>query len=128
MADLNIKHNRVVWIDIPVADLERAAAFYSKVLAIQVSIESFGESRFAVLEHSEGNGGCLVVEPDAIQSTGGVLVYLNTDGRIRDAIARSEASGGKIVQPIQTIGPHGFRAIIQDSEGNRIALHSQTDA
>ena len=26
------------------------------------------------------------------------------------------------------IGPHGFRALIRDSEGNRIALHSNTDA
>ena len=30
--------------------------------------------------------------------------------------------------PIHPIGPHGFRAIILDSEGNRIALHSEVDA
>jgi predicted enzyme related to lactoylglutathione lyase len=28
------------------------------------------------------------------------------------------------VQPKQPIGPFGFRAIVIDSEGNRVALHS----
>ena len=28
MSDLNSLHNRAVWFDIPVADLDRAAAFY----------------------------------------------------------------------------------------------------
>ena len=32
------------------------------------------------------------------------------------------------VQEIHSIGPHGFRALILDSEGNRVALHSETDA
>jgi len=36
-------------------------------------------------------------------------------------------SGGQIVQDIHPIGPHGFRAILIDSEGNRIALHSLTN-
>jgi hypothetical protein len=30
----------------------------------------------------------------------------------------------KIIEPKQSIGPYGFRAIILDSEGNRLALHS----
>jgi uncharacterized protein len=36
--------------------------------------------------------------------------------------------GGKVVKPVHSIGPHGFRAVILDSEGNRIALHSTRDA
>jgi predicted enzyme related to lactoylglutathione lyase len=33
-----------------------------------------------------------------------------------------------VLEPTHGIGPHGFRAIVLDSEGNRIALHSSTDA
>jgi predicted enzyme related to lactoylglutathione lyase len=29
---------------------------------------------------------------------------------------------------VRSIGPHGFRAVVLDSEGNRIALHSTVDA
>ena len=128
MADLNTQHNRAVWFDIPVADLGRASDFYAAVLNIKVSQEQFGDFDFAVLEHDQGNGGCLVPRPEEVASTTGIMLYLNVDGRIQDAVAKVEANGGKIVEPTHSIGPHGFRAIVLDSEGNRIVLHSESDA
>ena len=44
--------------------------------------------------------------------------------RIDEAIESVEPSGGKILQPKESIGPYGFRAIFLDTEGNRVALHS----
>ena len=128
MSDLNSTHNRVVWFDIPVANLERAMAFYRAVLAVGVEQASFGGVSFGVLEHHDGNGGCLV--PNSAQITGdaGILVYLNVEGRIRDALAGTERLGGRVLEPLHAIGAHGFRAIVIDSEGNRVALHSSTDA
>jgi uncharacterized protein len=127
MTDFNSAKNRVVWVDIPVADLERATAFYRAVLGIDVEIVSFENAKFSVLHHEDGNGGCLVPDADAIALQGGVLVYLNTEGRIRDAVAQCERLGGRVLEAVRPIGPHGFRAIVQDSEGNRIALHSSVD-
>jgi predicted enzyme related to lactoylglutathione lyase len=130
MSDLNSKHNRVVWVDVPVKDLNRSIAFYSAVLGNKVSKAEMGPGmEFAVLDHQDGNGGCLVPSKAAgeITSTGGLLVYFNANGRIKDAVAQAEENGGKIVEPIHSIGPHGFRAILLDSEGNRIAVHSVTD-
>jgi hypothetical protein len=37
---------------------------------------------------------------------------------------RVTVHGGKIVQSKHAIGPFGIRAIILDTEGNRVALHS----
>lgn len=127
MSDLNSRHNRFVWTDIPVADLTRACAFYQAVAGIACHREKFENFEFAVLDHKDGNGGCLIVQPDDI-SEKGPLVYLNTDGRIRDAVAQAEAHGGRVLQDVHSIGPHGCRAVLIDSEGNRIALHSNTDA
>lgn len=127
MSDLNSAHNRVVWIDIPVADLDRARRFYEGVLAIKVDRESFNGSDFAVFDHKDGNGGCLIPKADEITDKGPV-VYLNADGRIRDAVVKTAALGGRVIEGVRPIGPHGFRAIILDSEGNRFALHSDTDA
>ena len=98
------------------------------MLAIKVSKESFDGSSLAVLEHGQGNGGCLVPNAGEVSSTQGVLVYFNVDGRIRDAVAQVERHGGRVTEPVHAIGPHGFRAIVNDSEGNRVALHSQSDA
>lgn len=130
MSDLNSKHNRVVWCDIFVDDLDRACAFYEGVCGITCTKESFEGYAFAVLEHKEGNGGCLVPrQPGQARPSGnGVMIYLNVDGRIRDAVQQVAALGGKVVQDVHAIGPHGCRALIEDSEGNAMALHSTIDA
>jgi predicted enzyme related to lactoylglutathione lyase len=127
MSDLNAAHNRVVWFDLPVADLDRAAAFYRAVLNIAVHKEQFENFTFCIFEHGDGNGGCLVPKPQEVTGTAGILVYMNVNGRIRDAVRQVEALGGNVLQPTHAIGPHGFRAIVLDSEGNRIALHSESD-
>ena len=122
MSEMHTSPDRVVWFDLPVANLARASRFYGAVLGIKVHEEKTPSFSFAVLEH--GPDGI----PDAKNvSAGGILVYMNVDGRIRDAVRQAEKHGGRVLKAIEAIGPHGFRAIVLDSEGNRIALHSNTD-
>ena len=127
MGNLNSQVNRAVWFDIPVADLDRAAKFYRAVLGVDVGKETYGDFSFCVIEHRDGNGGFLVLNKAEI-AAGGVLLYLNVNGRIRDAVGKVVPGGGSIIQDTHAIGPHGFRAVVLDSEGNRIALHSESDA
>ena len=127
MTHFNRDNNRAVWFDIPVANLSRACSFYGAVLAKKVEEMSFGDVKFGLIEHDQGNGGCLVVKPEEISSTHGLLLYLNVHDRIRDAVSKVASSGGSVVEDVHAIGPHGFRAIILDSEGNRLALHSEND-
>ena len=128
MSDFNALHNRAVWFDIPVSDLARAAEFYRVVLDVKVDDVDAGGYKFCVIEHTGGNGGCLVPNAKEISGSAGILLYMNVDGRIRDAVAKTPGKGGKVLEPTHGIGPHGFRAIVLDSEGNRIALHSSIDA
>jgi len=127
MSDANSLHNRAVWFDISSSNLERAAAFYRAVLDIDLHRSEFNGTAFYVLDHAGGNGGCLV-RTDAPIVAGGVLLYLNVDGRIRNALSQVLRYGGSVIEPLRSIGPHGFRSVIQDCEGNRVALHSNTDA
>jgi predicted enzyme related to lactoylglutathione lyase len=117
--------NQCVWFDIPVLDLDRAVRFYSAVLGASVKKEDFPGMAIAVLPH-EGNdvAGCLVKADEDKPSDHGPLLYLNAQGRLDQAIAAVGANGGKILKPKHSIGPYGFRAIVLDSEGNRVALHS----
>lgn len=128
MSEQNSANNRVVWCDIPVADLERAMTFYREVLAIKIDRMDFDGTSFAILEHEKGNGGCLIPHAGYSGCTDGPLIYLNVDGRIRAAVAQVEKLGGKVLEAIHPIGPHGIRAIVLDSEGTRVALHSTVDA
>jgi len=124
MGQLNSKVNRVVWCDVPVSNLDRASTFYGAVLGIKIHRETFGEISFAVLEHSDGNGGCLVPKPADVGASG-PLVYFNVNGRLTQAVSEAEKNGGRVLERPHSIGPHGSRAIVIDSEGNRIALHSE---
>lgn len=123
MSDFNQQHNRAVWFDIPVVDLDRATQFYKNVLAVKVEQQSFEGSEFAVIEHDQGNGGCLVPMEDQVTDKG-IMVYMNVEGRLSDATEKVAEFGGRLIQAQHPIGPHGFRAIVLDSEGNRIVLHS----
>ncbi|MFQ5608272.1 MAG: VOC family protein [Candidatus Zixiibacteriota bacterium] len=125
MSDFNSTHNRAVWFDIPVTDLDRAEKFYSAVLAIDVNREDYDGFAFSILEHKEGNGGCLVPSKDGVQKENGILLYLNANGRIIDAVEKVKENGGEVIEDTHSIGPYGCRAIIRDSEGNRLALHSE---
>jgi uncharacterized protein len=117
--------NQIVWCDIPVKDLDRAIKFYSSVLGKPVTKQSFPGTTIGLLpDAGESVSGCLYLSDDNKPSLDGPLVYLSCEGRLPIAISNVELNGGKVLQPKQQIGEYGFRAVVQDSEGNRIALHS----
>jgi predicted enzyme related to lactoylglutathione lyase len=117
--------NQIVWFDLPVLDLDRAIRFYSAVLGVTVKKEEYPGMAIGVLPHKDDEvSGCLHKSDTDKPTTHGALLYFNAQGRLDEAIAAVEPSGGKILKPKHAIGPYGFRAVVQDSEGNRIALHS----
>ena len=118
--------NIFCWIDIPVADLSRAIRFYSEILNEPVQKISEHGFEFGLLPHTENNvSGCLCVMEDRKPSQNGPLVYLNVEGRLKDAVEAANQQGGKVIQTIEKIGPYGHRAIILDTEGNTVALYSK---
>jgi predicted enzyme related to lactoylglutathione lyase len=120
--------HRFVWVDIPVRDLDRAIAFYAAVLGTPVTKEGGPGFSFGLLAHGGSDvAGCLYLADEVNSpSPRGPLVYLNVDARIADAARAVAAAGGQILKATHSIGPHGYRAIVLDSEGNRVALHSAT--
>jgi uncharacterized protein len=119
--------HQVVWFDIPVLDLERAVRFYSVVLGAPLEMvqAGFGTPTIALLPHPEGAiTGCLVQTTDGNPGEGGPLIYLSAQGRLDEAVAAAQMNGGTVVKPRHSVGSAGSRAIVIDTEGNRIALHS----
>lgn len=115
-----------VWVDIPVTDLDRALHFYSGVFGLEVTREGGPGFQFGLLPHGNDDvAGCVYVsDPDNAPSRKGPLIYLNVQGRMDQALQAVVQRGGQVLQPVQPIGPHGWRAIVLDSEGNRVALHA----
>jgi hypothetical protein len=78
MSELNNLHNRVVWFDMPVADLDRAIGFYERVLAVEVDKQCFNGFEFATLANAQGNGGCLVPNADGVSTSEGNRLALHS--------------------------------------------------
>ena len=115
----------IVWFDLPTKDLERAARFYSKVLGCELKVIEFPGGKIVVLPHEKDDvAGCLIEAAEGGPSRNGVLVYFNCDGRLEEAVQAVRDAGGEVMEDRHEIGPHGWRAVILDTEGNRVALHS----
>ena len=88
--------NQIVWCDIPVLDLDRAVKFYSAVLGQDVKKHEFPGITVGVLPHGDGDaGGCLITSADEKPSAQGVMIYLNANGRLDDAIVAVAAIGSR---------------------------------
>ena len=119
--------NPVGWFEIYVDDLERAGRFYSTVMERQLSL-AFTDGTFEALEFQgqmPGSGamGALMKHPLRKPSLEGTMVYFSCD----DCAITTELAiqnGGSVYKPKWSIGHQGFIAIIGDTEGNAIGLHS----
>lgn len=119
--------NPINWFEIPVKDLARATSFYERVLDCKISIQDFGGLKmgwFPMTADAPGSTGSLVEHESYIPSYEGSLVYFTVDD-INAALQKVEEKGGKILNPKNSIGEFGFVAHFEDSEGNRVALHSE---
>lgn len=122
--------NPVGWFEIYVADIERAKAFYEAVLDITLdSLPVPGEElRMYAFpgdpESGVGTTGALASMPGGEQPTGnGTIVYFSCDDCAIEA-GRAVPAGGSVMKEKFSIGPYGFVALVNDTEGNVIGLHS----
>lgn len=127
MSNLKPLINPVGWFEIYVQDLERAGRFYSAVMQRTLS-PGLTDGTFEALEFQgqmPGSGamGALMKHPMRSPSSEGTMVYFSCeDCGITSALALKH--GGAVFKPKWSIGDHGFIAIIGDTEGNAIGLHS----
>lgn len=114
-----------VWFELPALDLDRAQVFYEAVLGFPMKRETMGAGEMAVFQPPGAEiKGAVVKGPMFRPSADGALVYLNAGADLAVPLGKVAAAGGSVVMPKTDISPFGFIAIITDSEGNRVGLHS----
>lgn len=121
--------NAISWFEIPATDLDRAAKFYESIFGISLIVMDLPniKMRMFPLEDMKGVGGAVVDSGGFHKpsSTDGPLIYLNGNPDVQNILDKVEAAGGSILVPKTEISPeYGFMAVIIDTEGNRIGLHS----
>src|SRR5882724_7091463 len=121
--------NAISWFEIPATDLARAQKFYEAIFGVSLIPLDLPniKMRMFPLEDMMGVGGALCDsggfhKPSA---TDGPLIYLNANPDLQLVLDRIENAGGKIMDPKTEISPeYGYMAVLIDTEGNRIGLHS----
>lgn len=121
-------HNPVGWFEIYVQDMERAKAFYETVLRVELTKLESPSSEIEMLafpmnHQASGASGALAKMEGCPSGGMGTLVYFVCEDCANEA-SRVEAAGGKICRPKMSIGQYGFIALVADTEGNMIGLHS----
>jgi predicted enzyme related to lactoylglutathione lyase len=119
----------VGWFEIPVTDMVRAKKFYETVFNIAIAVHDLDGlvmGWFPSVPGKSGAMGSLVQHGMYIPSaTKGPLLYFSCKD-LSIELNRVEGAGGIILQAKKAISEdHGYMALIKDTEGNRIALHSQ---
>lgn len=124
------KANAISWFEIPSSDLDRAVRFYETVFGIQLLWMDMPNIRMRLFPLKNGGDavGGAVVDSKGFHkpsATEGPLIYLNANPDVQLVLDKVETAGGKILVPKTLISPeYGFMAVMLDTEGNRIGLHS----
>lgn len=118
--------NAVGWFEIYVQDMNRAKKFYETVF--ETKLEKLGPEdiemwAFDMTQENYGASGALVKMEGTPSGFAGTLVYFSCEDCGNEA-GRVEKAGGKIFKPKFSIGEYGFIALVHDTEGNMIGLHS----
>jgi len=121
--------NAINWFEIPATDIDRARKFYEAIFDFEMFDLNIGDGLSMVLFPAVSGtvNGALIQYEDMYKPSDsmGPLLYLNANPDVQTVLDRVEEAGGKILIPKRLITEdNGYMAVIIDSEGNRIALHS----
>ncbi len=122
--------NAISWFEIPATNLERATTFYETIFGVSLAVMDMPniKMRMFPLDDRMNNVGGAVVDSGGFHkpsATDGPLIYLNGNPDVQIILDKVQAAGGAIMVPKTEISPeYGFMAVIIDTEGNRVGLHS----
>ena len=120
----------ISWFEIPSTDLDRATKFYEAIFGISLipmDLPNIKMRMFPIDDPMAGIGGA-VVDSGGFHKpsiSDGPLIYLNGNPDVQIVLDKVVAAGGSVMVPKTEISPeYGFMAVIADTEGNRVGLHS----
>ncbi|MCA1831721.1 MAG: VOC family protein [Actinomycetota bacterium] len=111
----------VIWFEIPVRDLDRAANFYGEMFGWRFGRIDSDENNYYMIEAGDSiNGG--LRRHDDVMTGDGPLVYIAVEGLL-ESMERAKELGGSIdMEPTLISEQAGAYAILRDPDGNRVGI------
>jgi predicted enzyme related to lactoylglutathione lyase len=112
--------------EIPASKITRAVEFYQEIFDIKIEqMEMPGMQMGIFPNEGQSPFGVIVQSEEDEPSNKGVTIYFDAGDNLQTVLSKVEGSGGKIVVPkTMHADESGYFAIVIDSEGNKIGLHS----
>jgi predicted enzyme related to lactoylglutathione lyase len=114
--------------------MERAKNFYETVFQIELTpMHVPGDSEdlemwcFPSVQDGSNISGALCKTSDIKPGSGGTLVYFTCEDCSIE-VGRAVTAGGMVIQEKLPISEYGFCAVVMDTEGNTVGLHSMKQA
>ncbi len=123
-------NNAISWFEIAATDLDRAQKFYENVFGIKMipmDLPNIKMRMFPLEDMMNQVGGALVDSGGfhKASATDGPLIYLNANPDVQNVLDKViDAGGGIMVPKTEISADYGYMAVMTDTEGNRIGLHS----
>lgn len=120
----------IVHVEIAVTDLDRATAFYTQLLQVELQrteLDGYPMALFPVDESQPGASAALAVGDAYVPTRDGAIVYFSVDD-LSAAIERARELGAEVLYGPVNNGEAGELVELADSEGNRIALLALPEA
>lgn len=139
--------SKIVWLQIPVNDLDRAATYYKRVFGASFEFKDLNGMPHAIFQPNKIGEklitGALVKFSDDRRPGAGPVIFFEATGKFHDIMEVGEANGGRTIVQKTLIkdrlnedsatlaktyidGKTGYYAHILDSEGNRIGLYGSS--
>jgi predicted enzyme related to lactoylglutathione lyase len=122
--------NPVRWFEIYVQDMARAKAFYESVFKLKIEkLDNPGKPEMdywtfpSMIMDQPGTSGALVKMQGVASGGNSTIIYFGCEDCAVEA-ARAADAGGRVHLEKTSIGQYGAIALVYDTEGNMIGLHS----
>ena len=112
-------HGDITHIDIPVADTDRAKAFYADLFGWQIEAPPGFEDYPMWRAPNQISGGGLAPRSEGFTQP---RSYVEVDS-IEDTLAKAQAGGATVVMDKSPISDTSWWAIFRDPDGNEIGLY-----
>lgn len=117
----------ISWFEIPASNFDRAVTFYNNILDLNMETDEMNGYSMAFFPAESGTGGAIICGEGSVPSQTGPLLYLDGGDDLDKILNKVEAAGGKVILHKQKINDsNGYFALFVDSEGNKMALHSNS--
>ena len=115
------------WYSIPCSEFDRAVSFYERIFDSTMirHKDPAGNDMAFFFAREEGISGAINSDPALKPGSVGPRIYLNANGQLKEVLSRVPAAGGTVSIPESPIDQWGRIALIEDTEGNAIGLHSE---